>query len=80
MKKIIGALLAAGFIVAGFWGGIQFGWVGGIEEFIRGLQASPVDGGEIAWGVVRAAVIGDLIIAGGFVAAAITAAVLAESE
>lgn len=78
MKKFIGGLVCAGFILGGIWAGIQYGWVGGIEELIRGIQASPANGSEIAWGIVRAVVLGDLIMAGGFIAAVITGAVLAE--
>ena len=52
-KKILGVLMIAGGIVAGVWIDVVFFFVGGIEEIIRGFQAHPNSGHDIAWGFVR---------------------------
>lgn len=54
MRKVLGVLMIAIGILGGVVADIIFFFVGGIEQIIRGFQATPINGGDVTWGFVRA--------------------------
>ena len=53
MKAAIGLLLVLVGIVFGVWAGLWWAFVGGIMQIVAAVQASPVPGADIAWGIVK---------------------------
>ena len=53
MKAAIGLLLVLFGIVFGVWAGLWWAFVGGIMQIVAAVQASPVPGADIAWGIVK---------------------------
>lgn len=51
--KIFGVLLAIAGIVTGIWVDIWLLLVGGIKMIVAGVTTDPVNGSDIAWGIVR---------------------------
>lgn len=53
MKAILGVVMIVGGVVFGVWAGLWWAFVGGIIQIIHAVQASPVEGADIAWGIVK---------------------------
>lgn len=56
IRKILGVLVIIGGIVVGVYVDIWLLLVGGIKEIVAGVTATPMNGDQIAWGIVRAVV------------------------
>jgi hypothetical protein len=54
IEKLVGIFLMLLSIVAAFYAGVIWALVGGIELIVHGVAAHPVIGSDIAWGIVRA--------------------------
>jgi hypothetical protein len=67
VKYVLAVLGSVAIMGAAIYGGIVLLWVGGIEQVVRGAEASPVNGGDIAWGLVKSVGFGDLAIGAGIV-------------
>lgn len=57
MGKVLGVALIVVGIVLGVYLDIWVLLVGGITEIVNGFTAQPVNGGQVAWGFVRAFVL-----------------------
>lgn len=53
MKVGIGILLIVGGIALGLYAGLWWAFVGGIMQIIAAVQATPIPGADIAWGIVK---------------------------
>lgn len=53
MKVILGFLLILAGIVLGLYVGVWLMFVGGIIAIVDAVQADPVSGSAVAWGIVR---------------------------
>jgi hypothetical protein len=67
MRAALGVFLIVATIACGIWLDIRFMIVGGIELIVRGVQLHPMNGSDIAWGIVRAVVLDGVFIAGAVV-------------
>lgn len=65
-RKLIGGLLILLGVAGGFGTDILFFLVGGIEEVVRGISAHPLNGTDIAWGLIKALVFDGLGIFASF--------------
>jgi hypothetical protein len=61
MKNVLGVLAILAGIAAFIYVEIVWVWVGGIEELVRGFQAKPVSGHDLAWGFVRVLGPGEIV-------------------
>lgn len=80
MSKVFGVLSILAGIGLGAW---LFFWVfvvGGIKQFVSGVTADPVNGSDIAWGVVRVFFASSLSGAAAFILIAGGAALIASGE
>lgn len=53
MRKVIAALLVLAGIAAGLYVGGYLMFIGGITQIVDAVQEEPIEGSEIAWGIVR---------------------------
>lgn len=53
MKILFGVLMILGGIALGLYVGIWLMLVGGIMQIVDAVTADPINGSDIAWGVVR---------------------------
>lgn len=60
MKDAIGTALALVAATALGWFGIAWGYVGGTEQAIRGFEANPAYAHDVAWGLVRVIIVGNV--------------------
>jgi hypothetical protein len=51
--KVLGILMMVAGVVFGVWAGLWWAFIGGISQIVDALQASPIDGSNIGWGVVK---------------------------
>jgi len=58
MRKFFGVMMIVLGIVGGLWVGVWWGFVGGIVQFIHGVN--PVNAGDIAWGIARVFILSQL--------------------
>jgi hypothetical protein len=60
--KVVGVVLAVvvaiALVVAGVWFDVGYLLIGGIEEIVRGVQATPVSGHDIGFGILRVVLTG----------------------
>lgn len=56
LRKLLGVLIIIGAIMAGVWFDLWVMLIGGIVEFVNGVKATPTNGHEVLWGVLRAVV------------------------
>ena len=53
LRTILAIALIALGVILGAYIGVWFMFVGGIISIVHGVQASPANAGDIAWGIVR---------------------------
>lgn len=53
MRNVLAVLIAIIGIAASAYFGLAVMFVGGIEQIVDQINAATVDGGEVAWGIVR---------------------------
>ncbi len=53
MRVIFGVLLIIAGVIVGAYVGIWLMLVGGIIQIVEAFQSDPVNGSDVAWGVVR---------------------------
>lgn len=51
--KVLAVLLVIAGIVLGIWLGLVVMFIGGIIQFIHGVQATPASGHDMSWGIAR---------------------------
>lgn len=53
MRKVLAAIVFLAGIALAIYVGLWLMFVGGISQVIDAAQEDPVEGGKVAWGVVR---------------------------
>ena len=60
MNKVLGVLLIVAGIAAGLYVSVWVLFIGGIVDVVDGAKANPTDGGQIAWGLVKALILPEI--------------------
>lgn len=60
MKYVLAGLVFLAGLAAAAYVGIWVFLIGGVEDIVNGVKATPTDGGEIAWGVAKVFVLSEL--------------------
>lgn len=71
VRNVAGVLLVLLGVVAGLYVGGWLLFIGGVVDVVNGVKATPTDGGMIAWGVIKALVLAEVVGALAFWACAL---------